>query len=117
MNFEELVPPLEFCKLIPQGKFGDSACVYVFDPYCEEWDFTIREDEDSLAEVIPAPTATEILLALWRNYQRPTVFYRHYWYASVINDFGDEIAKLDNENPANAALKLWLNLEGIEYAE
>jgi hypothetical protein len=56
---------------------------------------------------IPAPTAAEILEALWNDYQKPTIYFRNAWYATVFNAYGDEITEVDNESAASAALKLW----------
>lgn len=124
MNIEELVPSLELCKKIPEGEFADSVLCWVDKgcacvlpdgvipperhPFVELRRYTVQGDE------IPAPTATEILEVLWDDYQKPTVYFRNTWYATVANDYGDKITAVDNENAANAALKLWLKLKGIE---
>lgn len=124
MKIEELVPSLELCKKIPAGEFEDSvlcwvdeghSCVLPDDvippkqhPFVELRRYTIQGDE------IPAPTVAEILKVLWDDYQRPTVYFWNIWYATVFDDFGDEITAVDNENAANAALKLWLRLKGVK---
>lgn len=121
MNSEELVPSLELCKKIPAGEFEDCGLYWAqIDPgvysvflkdcgYCTIFDVS-HKDEDSF----PAPTVTEILKVLWDDYQKPTVYFRNIWYATVVNDYGDEITAIDDKNSANAALKLWLKLKGIE---
>lgn len=119
MKLEEIVPPFDLCKKIPAGEFEDSALLYVVR---HGWhrgvfnDVMVRQDllNWSDTENYPAPTATEILKVLWNDYQKPTVYFRNIWHATVVNDYGDEITAVDNENAANAALKLWLELKGVE---
>lgn len=124
MKIEELVPSLELCKKIPAGEFEDSAlcwvdagysCVLSYDvippkqhPFVELRRYTIQGDE------IPAPTVTEILKVLWNDYQKPIVYFRNIWHVTIIDDYEDEITAIDNENAANAALKLWQKLKGVE---
>lgn len=56
MKIEDLVPPLEICKQIPEGKFADSALVWLGERVY------IRSGEDAVT--FPAPTLEEILMAL-----------------------------------------------------
>lgn len=52
MKLEELVPPLELCKLIPEGEFEDSALMWVEDvhptltPFVEPRRYVLLEDEE-----------------------------------------------------------------------
>lgn len=54
-NLEKLVPPLEFCKLIPDGEFADSALVYID---AAGWRVCFRSEliEKCHNDKIPAPT-------------------------------------------------------------
>ena len=84
MTLEDLVPPLELCKQIPAGKFQDSALVWMNTLEWVEGKYKWIQivEPRRYAELIeaPAPTLAEIL---------------------------DKTAKY-TENPATAALKLWL---------
>ena len=101
-ELKDLVPSLELCKQIPSGHFSDSALVWSkrtsrFAPH--EWVIP-RVDAAEVRDICPAPTLSEIMLALDEagytpGKNRPDVF--------------DEEAK---KNPSIAALKLWLELEG-----
>jgi len=67
MNIEDLVPPLELCKLIPKGEFEDTAfqwqevtikgkvCVDIIQHYPLEW------EHPEWANLYPAPTLQEVL--------------------------------------------------------
>ena len=121
MNIEELVPSLELCKKIPAGELKGSVFVWrmpnsYYPPKDEFHNIFVRDMCGAKLKnnQIPAPTVAEILKVLWDNYQKPTVYFRNNWYATVVNDYGDESAAVDNENAANAALKLWLKLKGVE---
>lgn len=120
MKLEEIVPPVDLCKKIPAGEFADSCFLFVPLSNGKEWKIMKRTTmlEASNRIAYPAPTVTEILKVLWNDYQKPTVYFRNIWCARVVNDYGDKITEVDNENAANAALKLWLKLwlelKGIE---
>lgn len=114
MNLENLVPPLGLCKLIPAGEFADSAGIYGFDPYYEQWDFLLRECEGSWPDIIPAPTLQEIMAELpacdcYRFSDK------NEWTVLLVNGPVDDGVKSDS--PATAALKLWLKLKGIDNEE
>lgn len=110
MKLEEIVPPVDLCKKIPAGEFEDSCFLFVPLSNGKEWKIMKRTTmlEASNRIVYPAPTVTEILKVLWDDYQKSTVYFRNTWYATVVNDYGDEITKVDDKNAANAVLKLWL---------
>lgn len=121
MKIEELVPTLELCKRIPAGEFEDSMFVWrVPEKSCpledKFYDIFVRDRCSAYLrdKQIPAPTAAEILKVLWNDYQKPTVYFRNIWYATVFNDYGDEITEVDNESAANAALRLLFKNKGIE---
>lgn len=106
MNLEDIVPPLDLCKLIPKGKFADSVLVWNYD--YESWAVYERHYADPDI-AIPAPTLQEIL-AEFHNFN--------------LKKFGIGspcyiISKIDPENYAienisvsavTAALKLWLEI-------
>lgn len=129
-NLTELVPPLELCKLIPAGKFAETALVWIDhrDVYPEEnanpsvvvrkiaWAATSKKG------VCPAPTLQEIMENMTTLCVTPEIFHAHknYWTAQgeVLNH--DGMYKFHHgcsSNPATAALRLWLKLKGIEYEQ
>lgn len=142
MNINNLVPPLELCKLIPDGEFGESAFVWIDhrDVYPEEnanpsvvvrkiaWAATSKKG------VYPAPTTDEILDKCKDiiGALNPTLWYQHEWIADCAFDRtgklsaelfkDDDFKNLDiiegrDNSPVIAAMQLWLKLKGIEYAE
>lgn len=114
MNIEDIIPNVELCKLIPDGEFSDCVFVWVHDSFNLYPAARELVAKDYPGRIYPAPTVTEILKVLWNDYQKPTVYFRNSWYVTIANDYGDEITAVDNENAANAALKLWLTSKGIE---
>lgn len=92
MKLEELVPPLELCKLIPEGEFEDSALMWVEDvhptltPFVEPRRYILLEDEE-----IPAPTLEEIMEKL------PSC--------------------VSADSAVDGAMKLWLKTKGIDYGK
>lgn len=133
-KLESLVPPQELCKLIPAGSFDDAALAWIHADVvgfvcrtsgCEqvagkEWQL-IRSNASRVIrarkrgeEIFPAPAASDIMADLNNDYQRPCIVFRGYWICNVTNIFGDEIAEMDNDSHAAAALKLWLKLKGVE---
>lgn len=110
MKLEELVPPLELCKLIPKGEFEDTALMWVEDvhptltPFVEPRRYVILEDEE-----IPAPTGEEIMEKL-----PSCTCYRmnEEWSVGLVNDSAENAIK--DSSGAAAALKLWLKMKGIE---
>jgi hypothetical protein len=111
-NLESLVPPLELCKLIPAGEFGDSALVWLNINYVTiPWKVVARNISNYKMErnkkKIPAPTLQEIMekleqfsvSCLGKGYQTEA--------ANGWNAVSDDTA-------TTAALKLWLKLKGVE---
>ena len=139
MELKELVPPLELCKLIPQGEFEDSFAVRI--QYTMEVDdvvlgkWTTRENISTTQvlsrnqaltviedlpdyegyKLIPAPTLPEIMKELKRDYSKVGVSIRYDWCCYVVDDLGNDMTESDNSDAAAAALKLWLKLKGVEY--
>lgn len=104
-NLESIVPPLELCKQIPEGEFEDSALV--FRPYCIKGDEKVCPRTQYEVVVgdrpVPAPTLEEIL--------------------GYLSDIGVKFCQcwirigsqlLDYPVYAEAALRLWFKVKGIE---
>ena len=118
MKIKELVPDIELCKLIPKGEFEDSAfqwqeatikgkvCVDIIQHYPLEW------EHPEWAELYPAPTLEEIMAKL-----PSCVCYRmnEEWSVGLVNDSAENAIK--DSSGAAAALKLWLELKGIDYGK
>ena len=124
-NLESLVPPLELCKRIPAGKFKDSVFVWIANPTpgVDPW-VCVRKDLVQKTKAFPpAPTLAEILAALPKFDQRENCL-------AVVPDFPDdgktrvfgefwavgytEKNSVKDSNPAAAALRLWMKVEGVE---
>ncbi len=116
MNLTDLVPPIELCKLIPEGEFSGSVLCWIdFRGVYPEYSYgdpvvVVRETSWAATAkkgVYPAPTLQEILKELdefevWGN----NISDEH----TVVSEF----VQYEDENTATAALKLWLKLKGIE---
>lgn len=121
-ELKNLVPPLELCKLIPQGEFEDSSAIWVFFPKSDEkFHLYLREDYDwSKTENYPAPTLQEILENSTTLCVTPEIFHAHknYWTAQGenLNDEGMyQFYHGYSHNPATAALRLWLKLKELKH--
>ena len=74
MRLEDLVPPLELCKKIPEGKFADSVLVWFGHRHTDKTMKVVPRNELGVAcqfflqkgvrVAFPAPTLAEILLAI-----------------------------------------------------
>lgn len=116
-NLEQLVPPLELCKQIPEGAFADSAlvwqCAMFLATMPPKYVWEVRPRNECFGhEVPPAPTLAEILEALPCDmladfYLSPTDR-GTYRIDMVMNDTASEIA--NGDTPATAALKLWMEV-------
>ena len=113
MKLEQLVPPLELCKQIPEGKFADSALVYATGG---DNGVTFRGDIAEILGCCPAPTLEEIMAAL---NDCGNVFLRKDDDGWMImrklpgddEGYGYEVTtERAPDNPATAALKLWLEV-------
>lgn len=119
----KLVPPLELCKLIPAGELEDSAALWVFFPKSDKkFHLYLREDIDwSKAETYPAPTFDEILDELHKCQEDVFVKWSetayHGWLVNAYSHGRNEDYQAHDESKATAALKAWLKMKGIEYAE
>ena len=127
MPFDDLFPPLELCREIPEEKFQSSAFRYRF--FAQPWESVPRwqvEKRYAMPEkvdVFPAPTLEEILSELSGYTYFPTVFFRNDrdWIASCDtskNPAMCEISEAKSSTGAStAALLLWLNLHGKAVTE
>lgn len=142
-DLENLVPPPELCKLIPDGEFADSVLVWSFscdkrikEPFVDERDCVehCRRNMVNAPPSYPAPTTDEILDKCKDiiGALNPTLWYQHEWIADCAFDRtgklsaelfkDDDFKNLDiiegrDKSPMIAAMKLWLKLKGIKYAE
>ena len=125
MKLEDLISPLELCKLIPKGEFEDSAFLWeaAVDMNTGETVNThtvprplrigcnpfVYHEIAKEFHLYPAPTLEEIIEKLPLD----TIFgkeqYGDIWLAH------DHRYYFQEQNGATAALKLWLKLKGIDY--
>lgn len=122
-NLTDLVPSIDLCKKIPAGEFEESFFVLVRDSFNQY--FAVRNDvcADYPGYIYPAPTLQEIMLEIdnaggWC----PTAYRLHdQWKVDYQIDNENGLNGIsehaDTDNPATAALKLWLKLKGIEYEQ
>lgn len=110
---DNLVPPPELCKRIPEGEFTDSVFMRLPTGYIVEREYVPAE---CVCDMKPAPTMQEIMLEIAKlGGWCPTAFCLHdIWTTVYQDDKYDVVEETDRDNPAAAALKLWMKLEGIE---
>lgn len=113
MKLEELAPPLELCKLIPEGEFEDSVLIYLVYPkpfdtkviVCQR-DHIYLNIEGNIMEIYPAPTFEEITEELGQ-------------FTASCYDSGHtiEIATgwdcVSADSAVDGAMKLWLKTKGV----
>ena len=124
MKIENLVPPLELCKLIPAGEFADSVLVWrvpnssfpLEDNFyeiherdkCESW----MKDKQ-----IPAPTLQEILEDLHRHQEDVFIKWSetayHEWLVNAYTHNKKDYQS-HHKNIVVAAIKTWLEMKGIK---
>lgn len=106
MKTEELVPPLELCKKIPNGEFEDSCLVY-----CGKMIVLRRSTVKIVTDekFCPAPTLEEILQKLI-NLSTYRINVCESWGEWHIDCYDNErlLEKDSEKNIVTAALKLWL---------
>lgn len=129
-KLEELVPPLELCKRIPEGKFADSALVLIF--WCKGQNppeirmrCEVENDPhfDYLVEskriiIYPAPTLAEIFAQLpqtstvtWFTQEEYPNNFAVCCYVLQPKPRKPKLKSEIDDNPAAAALKLFLEME------
>lgn len=134
-ELKNIVPPLELCKQIPAGEFEDSVLVWErYERFFRGIDIIgqsdrvkFRNDDQnntvsrcSSTQYYPAPTLAEILAKLPftdGNNLTPICCGRwvddlSIWVVGYRNI--DELRKTDKNNPAAAALRLWLAMREEE---
>lgn len=139
-KLETLVPPVELCKLIPAGEFEDAAFAWHLTDMVgfvcrtsgckqvsgKEWQI-VQSNASRIIRarkrgelIFPAPTLQEVMVEIddlggWC----PTAYrLQNQWTVDYQEDkedgMNDVVEQADTDNPATAALKLWLKLKGIE---
>lgn len=119
-TLESLVPSLELCNKIPAGKFDDSALVweeYINFEGKQGYYVDAREWSES---DIPAPTLAEIMAELPKSLQISWIEWNEYpgeWqiYCRLPGEKSSPLGH--DDNPASAALKLWLELKAKNTEE
>ncbi|MBO4304638.1 MAG: hypothetical protein J6A21_08645 [Lentisphaeria bacterium] len=125
-TFESLVPPLELCRKIPEGKFTDSCFVRPDQVYWNPvWirgtSHYCRMDACGI-KMFPAPTLQEILAEIDAEggYCPSCRYQANTWQLDYEEDPLDGESTLpvlvnaeDHYNPATAALKLYLELLSV----
>ena len=122
-NLTDLVPPLELCKLIPVGEFGDSALVWHdgYNPLTKHQYTGVSERPPMTPRYYaeyPAPTFDEILDELHKCQEDVFVKWSetayHGWLVNAYSHGRNEDYQAHDESKVTAALKVWLKLKGIE---
>lgn len=117
-NLKNIVPPLELCKQIPEGEFGDSALVWVVKGDHEECaQSTMFNAIPNSWKVFPAPTPEEIIIDIGKTHKHPVLTYSHdHWEITCYTGYTN--AKLFwikfEPTASDAALRLWFKVKGIE---
>ena len=121
--FEDLTPPLELCKIIPANEFDESIFVWVPElPYAPGFNGpkTVLPRcvaiEDNI--IAPAPTLQEILESMGYNLQDTISIHCNPYLAAEITCLDNDLeeATEKGEELAEAALRMWLRLNGAENA-
>ena len=124
-TLKNLAPPLELCKKIPDGKFADSVLVWWGVKNHDETMEVVPRSElgttchmfiaKGVRVLFPAPTLQEILDALWKF--KPRVWRNKNldpevpaWGIALNEDNFIGHCGFVQDNPADAALKLWLRV-------
>lgn len=130
-NFEDLVPPLELCKLIPAGEFNNSFFVWGYscdkrnkEPFVDYRDDIeyLRRNMVNAPDLYPAPTLQEIMVELC-NFTPYCIkvcesFKQWHIECCIAQEYRERYISADSaKNPATAALKLWIKLKGVEHGE
>ena len=120
-KLEDLVPPLELCKQIPEGAFAYSVLAWIDKPdWYKEPSVVIRDyawAATSSKGVYPAPTLAEIFAQLpqtstvtWFTQEEYPNNFAVCCYVLQPKPRKPKLKSEIDDNPAAAALKLWLEL-------
>ena len=125
MTLQDLVPPLELCKLIPKGEFENTAFCWIdrghacilptgrkypeVMPFIELRRYTMQGDE------IPAPTLQEIMEKIDEMTCTVTTVLKlpYSWKTDTIDKEDNLIVRRDAKSPVSAALRVCLELMGV----
>ena len=119
MNLTDITPPLELCKLIPDGEFSDTYAAYFWDANGENITLDKRDGDAIWKDIIiaPAPTVQEILEELHKCEEDVYVKWSetayHEWLINAYTHNSRDFQAHDR-NMTTAAMKVWLKLKGIE---
>ena len=120
-NLTDLVPPLELCKLIPQGEFEDSCFArpdIPGEPVHTRNGKVYEHLKRCGITYYPAPTFDEILDELHKCQEDVFVKWSetayHGWLVNAYSHGRNEDYQAHDESKVTAALKVWLKLKGIE---
>ena len=128
-ELKDIVPTLGLCKQIPAGAFEDSVLVWRerIGNISRDDRVKVREPEDisykvESAEVnyFPAPTLAEIFKVLPATIDTPTDEFPVLSLMPLTDDDGKDMFWIgynntnnkEDDNPATAALRLWLKVKG-----
>lgn len=120
-KLEDIVPPLELCRKIPKGDFGYS--VLTWNEGYVKGNFVIEQRGLGRYYICPAPTLPEILLAIDEaGGYCPSCRYQAKWQLGYADGpLDSELTELfeeeDRDNPAAAALKLWLDVNKLDRTD
>ena len=113
-NLKNIVPPVELCKQIPAGEFGDTAMAWRRvrgeDVVCarEHWVGVFGMSP------VPAPTLEEIITSLLTRGWLVKIDCR-IQLDTLIEFYSEKQSKTEFGNTASeTALRLWLKVKGIE---
>lgn len=129
MRLEEIVPPVDLCKLIPAGHFEDCAFCWHYtdivgficrtsgceDVQCKQWQIVnnhrrkieIRRKHGE--EIYPAPTLQEILAEM--GWSRVT----HKRNVFLCETRKTQGGFAGGYNAAEVALQIWFNKKGVKF--
>lgn len=119
MSLESLVPPLEMCQQLKPGDFPESALVYEvyhyqykLDPHVMDRETSKTTRPESCESVHAAITSDEIMaklpLGTILQQDEPGVW------VCIVHGGEPGIMIEKANNPATAALRLWMHLNGRE---
>lgn len=113
-TLERIVPPLELCKQIPAGEFEDSALVWIDGNTQNPKDIFVEPRRYAIdGTFIPAPTLEEMR---WELRNLSVTVYENTIVALCKIDPETWISEtvVPDEHDADAALRLWFKVKGIE---
>lgn len=122
-KLEDLVPPLYLCKNIDQNEFAGSALAWFISLNGKRWVAPRGSNRIENGECLfaPAPTLAEIFAKLPQTASVTWFTQEEYPNSYAVGCYilqrkprkAKLIVEID-DNPATAALKLWLNVKGIK---